>query len=94
VVKRPSNICQFFLVLNPEGFAGKQAYDARMSHIAEVIGKATPIEGAPPPRLPGARGHAVKRKVAAEDIALFDNLRAALKNVAGMIENETAQRRG
>jgi LDH2 family malate/lactate/ureidoglycolate dehydrogenase len=90
VVKRPSNICQFFLVLNPDGFAGKPAYDARMSHIVEVIGKATPIEGAPPPRLPGARGHAVKRKVAAEDIALFDNLRAALKNVAGMIENETA----
>jgi LDH2 family malate/lactate/ureidoglycolate dehydrogenase len=89
VVKRPSNICQFFLVLNPEGFAGKQAYDARMSHIADVIGKATPIEGAPPPRLPGARGHAVKRKVAAEDIALFDNLRAALKNVAGMIESQT-----
>jgi LDH2 family malate/lactate/ureidoglycolate dehydrogenase len=90
VVKRPSNICQFFLVLNPGGFAGKQAYDARMSHIAEVIGKAKPIEGAPPPRLPGARGHAAKRRIAAEDIALFDNLRAALKNVAGMIENETA----
>jgi L-2-hydroxycarboxylate dehydrogenase (NAD+) len=86
VVKRPSNICQFFLVLNPEGFAGKQAYDARVSHIAEVIGNAKPIEGAPPPRLPGARGHAAKRKVEAEGIAVFDNLRAALKNVAGMIE--------
>ena len=61
-----------------------------MSHIAEVIGKAKPMEGAPPPRMPGARGHAVKRKIAAEGIALFDNLRAALKNVAGMIENEAA----
>jgi (2R)-3-sulfolactate dehydrogenase (NADP+) len=89
VVKRPSNICQFFLVLNPEGFAGKQAYDARMSYIADVIGGATPIEGAPPPRLPGARGHAVKRKIAADGIALFDNLRAALKNVAGMIESHS-----
>lgn len=90
VVKRPSNICQFFLVLNPEGFAGKQAYDARMSHIVEVLGNAKPIEGAPPPRLPGSRGHAVKRKIAAEDIALFDNLRAALKNVAGMVESASA----
>jgi LDH2 family malate/lactate/ureidoglycolate dehydrogenase len=90
VVKRPSSICQFFLVLNPQGFAGKQAYGARMSHIAEVIGKAKPMAGAPPPRLPGARGHAVKRKVAADGIAMFDNLRAALKNVAGMIEGESA----
>jgi LDH2 family malate/lactate/ureidoglycolate dehydrogenase len=89
VVKRPSNICQFFLVLNPQGFVSKQAYDARMSHIAEVIGKAKPMEGAPPPRLPGARGHAVKRKVAGEGLAMFDNLRAALKNVAGMIESHT-----
>jgi len=89
VVKRPSNICQFFLVLNPQGFVSIDAYDARMSHITEVIGKAKPMEGALPPRLPGARGHAVKRKVAAEGIALFDNLRAALKNVAEMIESHT-----
>ncbi|MFZ0424917.1 MAG: Ldh family oxidoreductase [Xanthobacteraceae bacterium] len=87
VVKRPSNICQFFLVLNPQGFVSKEAYDARMAHIAGVIGKAKPMAGAPPPRLPGARGHAVKREVMAEGLAMFDNLRAALKNVAGMIES-------
>jgi LDH2 family malate/lactate/ureidoglycolate dehydrogenase len=86
VVKRPSNICHFFLVLNPQGFAGTNAYEARMAHIAEMVGKAKPMQGAEPPRLPGARGHAVKRKVTAEGIAMFDNLRAALKNVAGMIE--------
>jgi len=86
VVKRPSNICHFFLVLNPQGFAGTNAYEARMAHIAEMVGKAKPMQGAEPPRLPGARGHAVKRKVADEGIAMFDNLRAALKNVAGMIE--------
>ena len=40
MVKRPSNICQFFLVLNPDGFAGGERYGARMTHIAEVIGKA------------------------------------------------------
>ncbi len=57
-----------------------------MAHIADMVGKAKPMAGAEPPRLPGARGHAVKRKTAAEGIAMFDNLRAALKNVAGMIE--------
>lgn len=87
VVKRPSNICHFFLVLNPQGFSGTKAYDARMTHIAGMVAKAKPMAGAEPPRLPGARGHAVKRKVGAEGIAMFDNLRAALKNVAGMIES-------
>ena len=90
IVKRPSNICQFFLVLNPDGFVGQERYGARVSHIAEVIGKAKPKEGEASPRLPGTRGHAVKRQAAADGIALFDNLRAALKNVAGMLESHTA----
>jgi len=89
MVKRPSNICQFFLVLNPDGFAGSERYGARVTHIAEVIGKAKAMEGEAPPRLPGARGHAVKRKVAAEGIAMFGNLRSALNNVAGMLESHT-----
>jgi LDH2 family malate/lactate/ureidoglycolate dehydrogenase len=88
VVKRPSNICHFFLVLNPKGFAGRERYDARMTHIAEMVGKAKPMAGVAAPRMPGARGHAVKRQVAAEGIAMFDNLRAALKTVAGMIESQ------
>ncbi|MFZ3358229.1 MAG: Ldh family oxidoreductase [Xanthobacteraceae bacterium] len=86
VVKRPSNICHFFLALNPQGFAGAKAYQARMSHIADMVAKAKPMAGAEPPRMPGARGHAVKRKTSAEGIAMFSNLSAALKNVAGMIE--------
>ncbi len=89
MVKRPSNICQFFLAINPAGFAGSDRYGARMTHIADVIGKAKPMEGEAPPRLPGARGHAVKRKAAAEGIAMFGNLRSALNNVAGMLESHT-----
>ena len=89
MVKRPSNICQFFLVLNPDGFVGSERYGARMTHIAEVIGKAKPMQGEAPPRLPGARGHAVKRKASAGGIAMFGNLRSALNNVAGMLESHT-----
>jgi LDH2 family malate/lactate/ureidoglycolate dehydrogenase len=89
VVKRPSNICQFFLVLNPAGFAGAERYGARMNHIATAIRKARPLPGAEPPRMPGARGHAAKRKAATAGIDMFDNLRAALRNVAGMIESHT-----
>lgn len=87
MVKRPSNICQFFLAFNPDGFAGSERYGARMTHIAEKVTTAKGMPGAEPPRLPGSRGHAVKREAAAEGIAMFDNLRAALKNVAGMIES-------
>ena len=89
MVKRPSNICQFFLVLNPNGFVGHERYGARMTHIVDVIGKAKTMEGAIPPRLPGARGHAVKSKASVEGIVMFVNLRAALNNVAGMIESHT-----
>jgi LDH2 family malate/lactate/ureidoglycolate dehydrogenase len=89
MVKRPSNISQFFLVLNPDGFAGAQRYGARVAHIADAVVKAKPMQGADPPRLPGARGQAVKRKAEKEGIVMFDNLRAALKNVAGMIESHT-----
>lgn len=88
MVKRPSNICQFFLVLNPDGFAGTERYGARMNHITEVIGKAKAMAGSASPRLPGSRGHAVKRKAESEGIALFENLRSALKNTAGMIEGQ------
>jgi len=90
MVKRPSNICQFFLVLNPDGFAGAQRYGERAAHIAEVIKRAKPMAGAAPPRLPGARGHAVKRAALADGIAVFGNLRSALNNVAGMLESESA----
>ncbi len=89
VVKRPSNICQFFLVLNPDGFAGSKRYGERITHIADTVNNAKPMAGAAPPRLPGARGQAVKRKVEQDGIAMFDNLRAALKNVAGMIEGHS-----
>ncbi|MGA8963402.1 MAG: hypothetical protein WB525_02835, partial [Pseudolabrys sp.] len=76
-------------VINPGGFAGNERYGARVTYVAEVIGRAKAMEGETPPRLPGARGHAVKRKAVAEGIAMFGNLRGALNNVAGMIESHT-----
>jgi (2R)-3-sulfolactate dehydrogenase (NADP+) len=91
MVKRPSNISQFFLVLNPAAFAGNERYGARVAHIADVVRQAKPMEGGTPPRLPGARGHAIKSKAATEGIAMFGNLRSALNNVAGMLETRTEQ---
>jgi LDH2 family malate/lactate/ureidoglycolate dehydrogenase len=90
VVKRPSTISQFFFAMNPEGFAGLDAYGKRAAHIAETCKNAQPIEGEPPPRLPGARGQAVAAKYRAEGLPISDNLRHALNTVAGMIEKRAA----
>jgi len=90
MVKRPSNIAQFFLVLNPAGFAGSEVYGKRVAHIGDAVRKAKAMEGAEPPRLPGARGHAVNRRAQVEGIPVSGNLAAALKNVAGMIESHSA----
>lgn len=88
MVKRPSTISQFFLVLNPAGFAGSDRYGVRVGHIAEVINQAEPMERASPPRLPGARGHAVSRQAKTDGITMVGNLRRALNNVAGMLQKE------
>jgi LDH2 family malate/lactate/ureidoglycolate dehydrogenase len=90
MVKRPSNIAQFFLVLNPAGFAGEGAYGKRVAHVADRVRNAKAMEGAEPPRLPGARGHAINRKAKTEGVAMTENLASALKNVAAMIESHKA----
>jgi LDH2 family malate/lactate/ureidoglycolate dehydrogenase len=43
-----------------------------------------------PPRLPGARGHAVARESQAEGVVIIDNLRHALRTVADLIEKRAA----
>jgi LDH2 family malate/lactate/ureidoglycolate dehydrogenase len=90
VVKRPSTISQFFFAMNPEGFVGLDAYGKRAAHIADTCRNAQPIEGAPPPRLPGARAEAVNVKNRAEGLPMFDALRHALNGVASIIEQRAA----
>ncbi len=90
LVKRPSNISQFFMVLNPEGFAGRAAYDARTRHIADVVVQSKPLHESEPPRLPGERGHAQRRVRRAEGIPMFDALKQSLTNVAAMLDKYSA----
>jgi L-2-hydroxycarboxylate dehydrogenase (NAD+) len=86
VVKRPSTISQFFFVMNPEGFAGLDSYGKRAAHIADKVKSAKPIDGASPPRLPGARSGEIDRKSRGEGLVMFDNLRHALRSVADIVE--------
>jgi LDH2 family malate/lactate/ureidoglycolate dehydrogenase len=87
MVKRPSNISQFYMAMNPAGFAGSERYGARAGHVADVIVKAKPITGADSPRLPGSRGHDLNRKAEMDGIPVSRNLAHALKTVAGIIES-------
>ena len=86
VVKRPSTISQFFFAMNPAGFVGLDRYGRRAGHIADALKSAKPIEGAAPPRLPGARGFEIERGSRDGGLAMFDNLRHALRSVADIIE--------
>ena len=90
VVERPSTISQFFLAVNPQGFAGLERFENRAAHIAGKVTRAKPIDGSPPPRLPGARSQALNRKSRAEGLVMFDNLRHALRTVADLIEKRAA----
>jgi len=90
MAKRPSNIAQFYMALNPEGFVPRERYDARAAHVADVIVKAKPAAGAEAPRLPGARGHAANRQSQTEGVPISDNLSGALKNVAKLIQSRAA----
>jgi LDH2 family malate/lactate/ureidoglycolate dehydrogenase len=90
VVKRPSTISQFFCVMNPAGFVAQEDYEKRAAFIADKVTKAQPIDPAVPPRLPGARGHAVARQSQAEGVTMVDNLRHALRTVADLIEKRAA----
>jgi LDH2 family malate/lactate/ureidoglycolate dehydrogenase len=85
-VKRPSGICQFFLVMNPAGFAGSDRFGARAAYIAGVISATPAISEDEPPRLPGARGHAVERRVRRQGIPVTAVLRSALQRTARLME--------
>jgi LDH2 family malate/lactate/ureidoglycolate dehydrogenase len=89
VVKRPSTISQFFFAINPEGFVGLERYGQRAAHVAERVRQAKPIDGATP-RLPGSRSGEIARRCEAEGLAMFDNLRHALRAVADLIEKRAA----
>jgi LDH2 family malate/lactate/ureidoglycolate dehydrogenase len=88
VVKRPSRVGQFVLVMNPDGFSGVERYSARARHIAEEVRNAPAFDPADPPRLPGARGHSIARDYAAHGIPVTAPLVEALGTAVGYLEIE------
>lgn len=67
----PPRLGQFILVLDPQAIGGENAL-GRLGELAEMIGRE------PGTRLPGRRGLALRRKAAAEGIAIDDDVLAAI----------------
>lgn len=86
VVKRPSRIGHFFLVLNPEGFAGSEAFGRRATHIARTLVESPHLEGADPPRLPGQRGHIMRRNHERNGFDMTDAFRRAVLDACGVLK--------
>jgi LDH2 family malate/lactate/ureidoglycolate dehydrogenase len=84
-VKRPSGISQFFLVMNPAGFAGSDRFGARAKHLTAAVRAAKPIDESNPPRLAGARGHTVEQISRKEGIRMTDVLANALRQTASLL---------
>jgi LDH2 family malate/lactate/ureidoglycolate dehydrogenase len=91
LVKRSSRISHFFLVLNPQGFAGLDRYDARAEHIAAVVSTTKRIDPNVPPRLPGARGHAVRKEFRQGGIVITEGLRRALSESDKLLTERLAR---
>lgn len=85
IVRQPSRISQFFLVMNPDGFAGCMKYGARAKQLADGLLNAKRIDGNVAPRLPGSRGHEVRRTHQAEGVPVKEALGNALKQAADLL---------
>lgn len=92
VVKRPSRIGQFFLVMNPEGFAGMERYGHRADHISRTLLGATRLDDAVAPRLPGERGHAVRRAHEQQGFEMTAAFRRALLDAETLLRTRLAPR--
>jgi LDH2 family malate/lactate/ureidoglycolate dehydrogenase len=67
---RVGGVSQFFLVVDPDAFAGREAFAAGFARLAEAITEAEPAPGFDEVILPGEREHRVAQHTAATGIKL------------------------
>ncbi|GBE42821.1 (2R)-3-sulfolactate dehydrogenase [bacterium BMS3Bbin10] len=73
----PPSVGQFLIVIDPEAFAGRDHFLARVETIMDAI---TAQEGA---RIPGARREALRKQAAEKGLSVPANLVAEVKEIAG-----------
>jgi LDH2 family malate/lactate/ureidoglycolate dehydrogenase len=89
---RPAGVSHFFIIIDPRGFCGAERQGRRAAAVVERIERSEPVDPAHRPRLPGARGHAARRRAMKDGIALTPALRNALAEAARLLDRPPALR--
>lgn len=77
------DLAQMFLLIDAERLQPRAALSARIDAAAAIHAHTPPIDGHPPPRLPGARAIAALQKARAEGIDIPPALMDELERLAG-----------
>lgn len=91
-VGAPAGVSHCFIVIDPDGFCGAERQGARAKAIADRISGLPGIDPASPPRLPGERGHAARRRALKEGIALTPSLSGALAAAVKLLDERATMR--
>ena len=70
--------CTFLQVIDPDGFAGREAFIRETSRMAELCRTAPVKPGNPPVRMPGERGLALRARQLADGVALHPGIMESL----------------
>ncbi|MCQ4162462.1 Ldh family oxidoreductase [Roseomonas sp. GC11] len=86
-VEKPAGMLAsvFLQVIDPEAFAGLDAFTRQTGHTAEACRAAAPRPGLPPVRLPGERGLALREAALRDGVALAPGIMEALQPLAARL---------
>jgi L-lactate dehydrogenase len=76
----PGSAC-FLQVIDPAGFAGRDAFAAEMGALLEALRAAPAAEGSPGVRLPGERAFALRRRQRRDGVVLHPDVRVLLEDL-------------
>lgn len=86
-VEKPAGMIAgvFLQVIDPEAFAGLEAFTRQTGHTAAACRAAAPRPGLPPVRLPGEKGLKHRDQALAEGVPLAEGIMAALQPIAAKL---------
>jgi LDH2 family malate/lactate/ureidoglycolate dehydrogenase len=79
--ERAGSAC-FVQVIDPAGFAGREAFVAEMDALATAVNDARPVTGTAGARVPGARAFAARRRQCERGIELHPDVSPLLANLS------------
>ncbi|EJN06739.1 malate/lactate dehydrogenase [Phyllobacterium sp. YR531] len=83
---RPRGVSHLFVAMDARAFGGVEAVGSRISLISALIENTIPVDANHPPRMPGARGAALRQKARREGIRLSSTVVAALLEARNSVD--------